>query len=200
MPRINTRWFHSQLESQGLTQRKLAQHLRKDPSAISLALKGKRRISLSEATEMARLFCVPIDEVLTQAGIKIHEPKSAKSLSVSGWIDGEFNVHQEPPKGPRAVPVPVFGGKGIRVLRFQTTGTGLDGIDGALVYYKPTGRVDSGCNGKLCVVEIDGGGVKLATVRNGYQSGTFNLSKMDGKLMEESVILDSASPVLWMKF
>lgn len=65
---IDTRWFQSRLADKRLSQRQLAKLMGLDPSAVSLMLRGKRKLSAAEAREIARLLGVEASEVLMRAG------------------------------------------------------------------------------------------------------------------------------------
>ena len=65
---IDNRWFIGRLADKQISQRKLAKHLGLDPAAVSLMLRGKRKMSASEAADIARLLGVGTDEVLARAG------------------------------------------------------------------------------------------------------------------------------------
>lgn len=65
---VDTRWFQNKLSDSRLSQRRLASMLGLDPAAVSLMLKGRRKMSVKEASELARLLNVSVDEVLTRAG------------------------------------------------------------------------------------------------------------------------------------
>lgn len=65
---VDRRWFQDRLADKRLSQRKLARHLHIDPAAVSLMLRGKRKMTAAEAAEVARLLGVSVDEVVLRAG------------------------------------------------------------------------------------------------------------------------------------
>lgn len=213
MGNVNKRWFQNAFLSRGITQRRVAKHLHLDPSAISLMLRGKRALKLDEAAELARLLSIPVEDVMTNAGINTRTVESKDFLEVRGWVDEAWELHLGTPKGPRKAP-PVAGGSdgskkgggGIAVARFQTAGTSLDGLDGSLLYF-PTPRegiVSADAMGRLSVVQLrDGRGksgkgrLLVRILKRGYQQGHFNLHAMDGRIMEDDVMVEAAVPVLW---
>ncbi len=67
--KIDTRWFQDRLADRQVSQRKLASMLNLDPAAVSLMVRGKRKMSAAEAAEVARVLNVSVDEVLARAGI-----------------------------------------------------------------------------------------------------------------------------------
>lgn len=203
---LNRSWFKNQLDNHGISQRKLAKMWKLQPAAITRIFSGDRQLKLEEATQFAHLVNVPLEEVLRAAGIRTPitpSERAPESIPVSGWVDSELNVHWDPPHGSKRAPVPSFGGKDVAVLRYQTTGTALESLDGTLVYFlsPKKGNVDArDCIGRMCVVEIAGGPSRLAVLKRGYDVGRYNLSTMDGKVVAEGVALKSIGVVVWMKF
>lgn len=102
--RTDTRWFRERLSDAQLSQRKLAQHLHLDPAAVSLMLRGKRKMSTKEATELAKLLRVPVQEVVLRAG-------NTATVPVGHTV--QFNP---PEPDMLELPVPLEGG-GAALLR-----------------------------------------------------------------------------------
>lgn len=65
---IDTRWFKDMLADRRLSQRRLAALMGLDPAAVSLMIRGKRKLSTAEASEIARLLNVGVEEVAARAG------------------------------------------------------------------------------------------------------------------------------------
>lgn len=65
---IDTRWFKDRLADRRLSQRQLAKRMGLDPAAVSLMLRGMRKLSAAEAADLARQLGVSTDEVLARAG------------------------------------------------------------------------------------------------------------------------------------
>ena len=228
--RINSRWFEDQFALNNVQQRHVAAWLKINPSGVSRILKGKRKLRMEEAAELAKRLALPFEEILVNAGIRSPDIAStlarqtsaaAASLPVTGTVDGQGRVRFEAlktPGRPLSAPNPGIAKKGIEVLRMVTAGTPLDGIDGGLIYYQPTPSITVDAIGRLCVVKLlpqastregvagkksNGPALsadsRLAVVKRGYRSGAFNLFSMGGELIETDVLLESASPVVWMK-
>lgn len=217
--RINSQWFQEQTAAQGISLRTLAKRLKMDAGALSNTFNGKRRMTLADATKIAKAFSQPLETVLGHAGIPMEglAPTTA-SVPVRGFVDGVLGVTWEKPKGPSHVPFPVVGGaaKGIVALRAQTTGSLLEPLDGALFFLKsPLGGKPSGGGsaeskkagdsvGKLCVVQVladktNGESWHLATIKRGYAPGRYSLFSLAGLAMKEDVQVGSVTPLIWMK-
>lgn len=110
-PRTETRWFQNRLADVRISQRKLAAHLGIDPAAVSLMIRGKRKMSAAEAAEMARLMNVSVDEVLRHAGISSVE-----------YFEGERQPARPatpkvaPAEDMLELPVPLSNGRVVRLI------------------------------------------------------------------------------------
>lgn len=194
-------WLRAQLETHGIKQIDIAARLNLDPSSTWQLLYGVRKIQMEEAVELAQIFSVPLDEFLARVGIKPPATQGRDTITVRGWVDGNLVVHWETPQGARTAPKPAFTRDLVHVLRFQTQGSKMDGMDGAFVYYMPMkGGVDPNSLGRLCIVEPREGNLwRLAVPKRGYTPGSYTLISMSGVVLEENVFLKSASPVVWLK-
>lgn len=74
---IDTRWFKGLLSDKRLSQRQLAKRMDMDPAAMSLMLRGLRKMSAAEAAEIARQLGVGVDDVMLHAGATVFGRKDA---------------------------------------------------------------------------------------------------------------------------
>lgn len=201
-PKPNYKWFEDRLRDNQISQRELARRLSMDAAGLNRRLKGKARLQLEEAARIAKLLHVTVDDVLVNAGVPLAEhirPKG-ESVPLVGWVDSEFGVHMERVPGERSVEAPPIPIAGLKALRFQTSMSRADAFDGAVAYFRPEPGVQADAIGKLCVVTTDAGAILLRVVRPGYERGRYNLSStLDGTLTA-NVLLESAVPVVWLKF
>jgi len=198
----NTRWFKLKLIEKGVSQNELAAMLGVDKSAMNHMIAGRRKITYENAVVIARALGVPVEEFMASVKNTGEGPGDDRGLEISGWIDGALMVHKGAPRGPRKAPDPQKGSSAreqIEVLRCQTMGSQFDGIDGALVYYYPSKRVDPDSLQRMCIVEFDNGMRAMRTVKRGYSAGRFNLSLINGVISEEDAKIVTSSPVMWMK-
>lgn len=63
MADIDTAWFHQQIEARNESVRGLARFMGIDPSAVSLMLRGKRKMSADEQDQIADFLGVRLDEI-----------------------------------------------------------------------------------------------------------------------------------------
>lgn len=86
----NSAWFAAKLSDKGMSQRQLARLMGIDASAVSLMLRGRRKMDVKEAGEVARLLGVPVDEVLRHAGVAVPVDHHAPGrVPVLGWADSD---------------------------------------------------------------------------------------------------------------
>lgn len=201
---VNARWFQDQLRLRGLTQRNLARVLGVDPSAVSNVLSGKREMKLEEATALAKLFALPLDEILINAGIKPPASSGPTAVKIVGWVDENLRVHLGEVRGAKTAPLPSFGGggaRGVQALRFQANGGQVSAfLDGTVVYFRDVKSVLPDILGKLCVVKVRGEEwLRVAVVKRAYSAGHWSLEGPSGTIVAQDVVFDAASPVLWMR-
>ena len=192
---IDSAWFTDRLTDRGLSQRGLAKLMAIDPAAISLMFRGRRRMSLEEAAQLAVLLNVSTTEVLERAGIALHgQPKcpligrltAAYEVVLSG--EGAHDTIEAPPGMPA----------GCQAVQARTAGTELEQIDGWIYYVSDTRLPPAKVLGELAMVAIKGNGIKIAHVRKGYAKGTYNLATPHNHAMTNTEIA-WAAPVLWIK-
>lgn len=201
-PAFNARWFKDRCRALGITQRVIAEKMKLNPATVTAMFSGDRKIQMNEAVELARLLRTDLDEVLAAAGISSATGVARRgAITIIGWVGADGRVREGGVMGPRTAPAPSgeAGGAQVRVLRYQTTGTPLGALDGALIYYPETSGVPVDALGRMCVVGVDGGGMMVGTMGRGYVSGTFNLTDMSGRLIAESISVNWAGPVIWLK-
>lgn len=209
----NTKWLFSLLSSKGITQQEIAKQTGMPKGTLSKILHGKRRPTLKEIGSFAEILATPLDEILSAFGVNLAQSATSSDfLEVSGWLDADLilrGVIEQSGgvaglRGSKTAPCP-FPDRDIRVARIQTAGSSFDGLDGALVYYRETHNsvkgVDQEAVGRLGLVRVTGEPERrLRVLRRGYAVGKFNLTSLSGKLMEESVVVESVYPVVWLKF
>lgn len=193
---MNTEWFKQKLAERKLSQRQLAKQMDLDPAAISLTLRGRRRMTNEEAHLISNHIGVPVTEVLRQAGIEVLD--DVRSVKVMGYVDPASAVTLFPKRTHDKVIGPADCPEGTYALQVRTPGVPGDGW---MMFVSPS-EDDPRLNmGQMCVVAIDNGEHVVAFVQRGYRSGTFNLMRpnAEGGLIRTDVALAWASRVLWIK-
>ena len=173
-----------------MSQRGLARAMGLDAAAVSLLLRGRRAMKISEAAEIARLLGVPADEVMGHAGVR---QAGSMLVPVIGTADGSGEVTFA---AGDSVPHP--GGSlpaAIGAIQCRTVGSAIEHMDGWLLYV-PDARdgVPVEAVGRLSLCKLRGGLVYLAAPHRSYSRGKWDLNGPAGTA--KSVDLDWAIPVL----
>lgn len=202
---VDTHWFQAQLADKRLSQRKLAAMMGLDPAAVSLMLRGKRKMVAGEVAVVARLLGVPVDEVMRHAGIDTGLIERGVSsglgsgagagagVPVVGWVDASGVVKAERSAGPAVVVRPPVSGD-LEAVRIQTDGL----YDGFVLYYRPCEGVSLEAVGQMCIVETVEGLRLVRYVKRGYEPGKYAIGGWRQDKIDD-VGLKTATPILWMK-
>ena len=70
--------------------RQLAKRIELEPSAVSLMLRGMRKMTLEEANKIASLLGVQVTEVLRQAGVPVSD--DVRGVALVGYVDANSTV------------------------------------------------------------------------------------------------------------
>lgn len=195
---INAKWFRERLADKGMSQRQLAKHLGIDPSSLTYMLKGERAMKMTEAPQIAAILGVPVQEVLTNAGVELDAP--SRRVPIVGYVDGKGMAHvPDWASRTEAIPTPVSLPEDAVALRLQTVASELDMFDGWTVFTTPPkSGVPADCIGRLCIVQLKNGDCMLRFLRRGYKPGTYNLVHIGAPTLS-SVSVAWATPILWIK-
>lgn len=90
--KVDTRWFQGRLADKRLSQRKLAARLGLDPAAVSLMLRGRRKMTVIEAKEIARALGVEVGEVLGHLGGNVVRGPGGRDVAAMGAGVGASGV------------------------------------------------------------------------------------------------------------
>lgn len=189
---LNRRFFDSLMADKKLSLRSLAARMGMGHSQLSLTFSGARKMSLSEASQLSQIFNVPLHAIVENAGVTV-KPLVGNRAQVIGAVQGDGAVELyeagviERTTAPEGMP------DDVAAVHCRTTGTALEWIDGAVMFFRRHYGIDPAYLGRLCLCKIKDGPVVLAMVKRGYRDNTSNLS---GPYLRESVTLEWASPVI----
>jgi transcriptional regulator with XRE-family HTH domain len=195
--KIDTKWFVDRLAARDMSQRALAKLMGLDPAAVSLMFRGKRRMSMAEAAQLATILDVAPSEMFERAGIAAN---SHRKIKLAGVINARSEI--------------VFFGKGAHdyveppgdvapeTVAFQckTAGTELDRMDGMVYFVDHVKSNPAQFMNTFCACATKAGPTVVAQVRKGYQRGTYNLMPLGGGPALENTEVAWASPITWAKF
>jgi transcriptional regulator with XRE-family HTH domain len=186
-------WFYDRLRDHNLSLRKLARMLGVDPSALTRAFQGRRRITMPEAVEIARIFSVPLEDVYHAAGMVV--PAGAETVPMVGTVGPDMVVqplttHVPPVAAPPGMPVTA------EAIQFRTAASSADLWDRWIAFYDPRPAQD--IVGRLCLVTLADSTRHVRSVRAGYLPRTYNLISPFAPTIE-NVVIAEATPILWMQ-
>lgn len=166
-----------------------------DPSALSLMLRGKRKITIEECAQLAVLLDVSTTEVLERAGLQVHGERKVKLV---GYVNSQFEVTLLGDGAHEMVDAPPHVTSQTVAIQARTSGSDQETIDRWLYFVSDTKATPSKSIGELAMVAIKGNGIKIVHVRRGYTRGTYNLVNRKNELTHNAEIA-WASPVIWIK-
>jgi transcriptional regulator with XRE-family HTH domain len=191
---MNTDFFSQLLSARKLSQRGLAKLMDLDPGAVSLMLRGKRKMTNAEAHQLSTILGVGITEVLRQAGIEVRD--DVRYAKVTGYIDSDALVTLFPSRTHDKVIGPADCPEGTYALQKRTPNSPQDGW---MYFVSPSEDDPRAHLGKLCCIALENGEHVVAFVQRGYRTGTFNLIRCTGVAQRTDANVVWASPVLWIK-
>ena len=191
---MNTDWFKQRLADRKLSQRQLAKQMGLDPGAVSLLLKGQRRMTNEEAHFIASTVGVTVTEVLRQAGIEVLDDVRAVPIRASMNDKGVITLF--PDKTHERVHGPADCPNGTHAIQVRAPSSVQDGW---LLFVSPAQLEPAELLDRICLVTIKGGQQCIAVVRRGYRHGTFNLITWPDREQRMDVEIAWASHVLWIK-
>lgn len=191
---MNTQWFRDRLADKRLSGRKLAEMLNIDAAAGSLLLRGLRKMTPSEAHQIAVILGVPLNEVLRQAGIDITEDVRktpvAAHMDEQGVVTAMPNGTHDLAQGPADMPVGTYA---VQVRSPSSI------KDGWLLFVTPAQSPPQQSLDSLCVVATASGKHLMGVVRRGYRRNAYNLVLWPSNEMQTDIDMAWASRVLWLK-
>lgn len=173
---IDTRWFQDLLADRRISQRGLAKKLGLDPAAVSLMFRGKRRMQMHEAADVAHLLGVSLDEVLAHAGIRPPRCESEHTeltVPLVHWMDGQGEMHAIEP-GQR---IEIKGSLPDEVIACQcrTAMSPIEHMDRWVLFFQAPLKagVQPDAVGRFSVMRLHGGLMTAGHLRPGYKRGTY---------------------------
>jgi transcriptional regulator with XRE-family HTH domain len=191
---MNTEWFRDVMAAKKLSQRRMAALMDLDPAAVSLMLRGQRKMTNAEAHKMSQLLGVKTTEVLRQAGVAVTD--DVRNVPISAWVDKDGVVTLFPEKTHDKVVGPADCPAGTYAVQVRAPGLPQDGW---LMFVSPS-KVEAADNlDKLCLVASRMGTTSIAVLRRGYRAGAYNLIAWPSLVSCNDALVAWCSPVLWIK-
>lgn len=192
---MNTDWFRDQMAARKLSQRGLAKLMKLDPAAVSLMLRGIRRMTPEEAHQLAGIIGVKTTEVLRQAGIEVTD--DVRRVNVTGYIDEHSVVTLFPKRTHDKVIGPADCPEGTYALQMRCPNNVKDGW---MYFVSPAEDEPRDHLGQICVIALENGEHVVSALQRGYRSGTFNLIRCsNNQALRTDANVVWASRILWIK-
>lgn len=171
---MDTQWFRARLADRGLSQRALARQMGLDAGAVSLMLRGRREMKLTEAAEIARLLGAPAEDVIAAAGVRISS--GGAEVPVVGWVDGLAEIHWQPTGD--TVPHPGGGLPAtISAVQCRTAGSPMGHMDGWMLFAcaeAPRG-VQADAIGRMSLCKLRNGVIVLGAPHRSYSRSRWDI-------------------------
>jgi transcriptional regulator with XRE-family HTH domain len=197
MPNTNVDrdWFRARLSDIKMSQRSLAKHLCLDPAAITLMLRGERRITSVEAQEIAALLAVPVTEILRRAGVDVRDDVRKVPLNAYLGPDADIEAFDDGDHEFVEAPADVPGGSYAVQVRDHTSPH-----DGWVMIISGDKAEPARLLDRACACGTEDGKVFTGIIKKGYKRGKFNLviTATKPRIIENAAI-EWASPILWIK-
>jgi transcriptional regulator with XRE-family HTH domain len=193
MAEINQTWFKQRLQSQKMSQRKLATLIGIDPASMSYMLRGQRKMSMEDATQIAKHLSLSVTEVMRQAGIDVID--DITKVPIKGSLNDQRMVFFFP-KGTYdyVIAPPDLCAKSF-ALQLRSPSNVQDGW----LYFVSGQQEDpSDCLDRFCYVALSDGRAIVAILKRGYKMDRYNLITMqDGGILENKAV-SSVHQVKWI--
>ena len=88
----NHQWFKDRLSERKLSQRGLARSMDLDAAAVSLMLRGKRIMKMTEAAEIGKLLGRPASEVMEAAVVRVDSCTNTTIISSARGCNVAFSA------------------------------------------------------------------------------------------------------------
>jgi plasmid maintenance system antidote protein VapI len=193
--KFDSEWFKKQLLANKISLRELARKMDLDASAVSLMLRGQRKMTMAEAKELSGHLGHKMSEIMRAAGID--NTDDAARLTVTMFVDATGHLKNLPKSGTNktAFFVPADLGNGATAFQIRAAGSYCDAWIG---FVSPVIETAETCVGRFGVCTLANGEHILATITRGYAPRTYTLTPPIGKALTDQKITEVAL-VPWLK-
>lgn len=158
-----------------------------DASAITHILNGKRKLQLPEAEQIARFLGLPVDDVLTHAGVNLR--RTSRTVRLVGTVD-DIGIIKTAKNLEIEAPLCAYS---YVAVQFRTNSM----LDGVVAFYDPSASYPPQLmTGKLCILLLDDGSQRAGILRAGL-AGKFDIQFMSH--LTEDTVISEAYPIAWIK-
>lgn len=199
---VDKDWFLQKLREKRSSVRKLAKHLEIDPSAVSRALSGQRKIRIDEATNIAKFLGVTVSEVLNHTGVYDSINKEKRNILLAAEINKNGQIVNIPNPKPLSSPfitrahaaISWADNHEIIAAQIRASDGPLVMFDDAIVLFRPSEQIELDAIGFLAICRSRRDEQIMARIERARKTGEALIIRIDGKADE--VTLETATPVL----
>lgn len=195
-PAVKGQWFRDRMADADLSGRRVAQMMGMDNAVFTKRVNGIYQWSAREIADWAAIVKVPLEDALKHAGIRLHESRHVVPIVGTVAADGTVALGDHGKKVEK--PDGVVGT--LEAILFRANGHPADGW---VLYYDPRPDMTASV-GRVSVVKVAGRGRKarwmVRVLARGFADGTWDLRSLSGDVEPiEGVLIERASPVVWIK-
>lgn len=191
---MDTLWFRDKLKDKKLSQRGLAKLLELDPAAVSLMVRGQRKMTPHEAHQISVILGIPLLEIMRRAGIDVTE--DVRKAPIAAHMDSYGNVVAMPNGTHDTATSPADCPVGTYAVQVRAH-TSIK--DGWLLFVTPAQNDPADHLDQLCSCATKSGKQLMGVIRRGYRRDTQNLILWPSNETVFDADLVWVSPVLWIK-
>jgi transcriptional regulator with XRE-family HTH domain len=192
---FNKQWFIGRLQAIKISQRTLAKMIDLDPSAVTLMLSGRRKITTGEVHKIASIFNVSVAEVMRHAGIDVTD--DVRKVKIKGFIGEKSRVTFSNDKTLETVIAPADVPADSFCLQVRQPGASQDGW---LVFVSGEKTTGQNVIDRPALVQLTEQEHLTCLVRRGYKANTVNIYPLNATADPlENQVIAWASPVLWIR-
>ncbi len=198
---IDKQWFMDQLAKRGRSLRDLAVRIGIDPSALSRALNGERKLKIEEAEKIARFLETTVEDVLRHMGMPIEAHGGRHRIALTANINEAGKIEKLKDEMPlpesvlvRAQAAVVGDYTLLSAAQVRARKGALSIWDDAVLLFEETNAVEPEAVGVLSVVTLRDGVQMIGHLDKARKTGEATLRTPSGETKE--VVLQSAAPVL----
>jgi transcriptional regulator with XRE-family HTH domain len=181
------KWFKTQMQSAGLSQRQLAEMMELDHSALSRCFTGERKMSTYEAAMLATYLNSTISEVVAHS---IGEPVQVKG-AIPVVFSRHENVLQAKPDNSDLAPIVVLPENCVAARDENPQSLQY----GWTYFFQQSSEISPDAIGRLSVVADEAGDTYLVTLRRGFKPGEYHFIDGKGETTSSSTV-KSATPII----
>lgn len=189
----------------GMSNERFAEAMRMDPGAAS-RLGHLRGLQLAQACWASDALGMPLEDIAEGMGVVGWTKRAigATQVPLVATIDADLVVHRFRADRIGRVDAPPGGEVALAAYQFDTRGSELSHLDGALLFRGPKAEASALRAGpRLAIVRLDGEREEKLRIAQPHAprnaEGAHDFWGLDGRVIEKNRRVDLFQPVMWIK-